>query len=126
MYNKNVNISDAEMRVMRIIWDAGKPMTSPEIIERLEGKDWKQNTILTLIKRLHEKHVLTLSDPDKQRNKAYVPALSESEYKKIQTHNFINKMFMGSAKGMVATLFDDKDVYGEDLDEIREWLNKRS
>ncbi|MGL5434486.1 MAG: BlaI/MecI/CopY family transcriptional regulator [Lachnospiraceae bacterium] len=125
LYNKTVTISEAEMQVMRIIWDANEPLTSNEIIERLKETKWNPKTVLTFIKRLHEKEVLSVIEPLKQRNKSYISAMSESEYQKIQTHHFINKIFMGSAKGMVATLFDSDDVYGEELDEIKRWIGQK-
>lgn len=124
-YDNKVTISDAEMDVMRVVWDANKPLTSNEIIDRLKETSWNQSTILTLIKRLHEKNVLTLDDPLRQRNKSYIAAISESDYKKLQTYQFINKVFKVSAKGMVATLFDSADLYGNVLEQIKEWLKEK-
>lgn len=126
LYNKNVTISDAEMEVMRIFWDAEKPLTSNEIIDRLNETKWNQSTILTLIKRLHEKGALTLSDPYRQRNKTYAAGISEGDYKKVQTFQFIDKVFAGSAKGMLATLFDSDGMTENELQQIKEWLDERS
>jgi len=49
-----IKISDAELEVMKVIWNRGKA-TSVEIIEDLteqQKTNWSYNTIRTLIKRL--------------------------------------------------------------------------
>jgi BlaI family penicillinase repressor len=125
MHDNKVTISDAEMEVMRVVWDAAAPLTSNDIIGCLKKTSWNQSTILTLIKRLHDKNVLALDDPQRQRNKSYIAAISESDYKKLQTYRFIDKVFEGSAKGMFAALFDSADLYGNDLEQIKEWLREK-
>ena len=53
---RGVTISAAEWEVMRVLWKAGRAMTSREIIDALEGdSDWQPKTIRTLVNRLTEK-----------------------------------------------------------------------
>jgi len=53
--DKEFKISDAEFEVMKIIWDKS-PIRSSQIVKILSHvKDWKPNTILTLVSRLVNK-----------------------------------------------------------------------
>lgn len=57
----NLEITNAEWRVMRVIWTLGET-TSNQVIEILQTKtDWKPATIKTLLRRLVEKGALTAS-----------------------------------------------------------------
>lgn len=117
-------ISDAEMEVMRIVWEAEKPITSNEILQKQSsGKEWKITTILTLASRLMEKGLLTSSRKGKAH--CYSPLVTEVEYKKSQTKTFLESMFGGSIKSFIATLCDGEDVSREELEELKKWLSKR-
>lgn len=51
-------ISDAEWRVMQVIWDKS-PITANEVVDKLKNNThWKPKTIKTLIRRLVEKKAL--------------------------------------------------------------------
>ena len=51
-----MNISSAEMEIMRIIWDMDRRVTTKELCDRLPGR--KLTTISTLAGRLIDKGVL--------------------------------------------------------------------
>ena len=53
-------ISDAELDLMEVLWAASEPLTSAEIVERLEAhRDWSSATVKTMLGRLVAKGVLT-------------------------------------------------------------------
>ena len=55
-----MKISDSEMKIMNLIWDAGAPVTTAWITQRLgDGIEWKATTILTFLARLEEKGCIT-------------------------------------------------------------------
>ena len=45
-------ISDAEMEIMKIIWNYENPLTSKQIISFIPNNTWKTTTVLTLLSRL--------------------------------------------------------------------------
>ena len=55
---KNINIGEAELEIMKVIWKAKKAMTSVEIGLAVEDKGWKKTTIATFLTRLSEKGAL--------------------------------------------------------------------
>ena len=45
-------IPDSELEIMMVIWDAGEPVNTDHILERLSNKDWTRQTLLKLLSRL--------------------------------------------------------------------------
>lgn len=118
-----IKISDAEYEIMKIIWNESEEVTSADIIEKL-GKDnfWKHTTILTLAKRLVDKNVLNIRK--EKRINYYSPKISKDEYKSYQANGFIEEMYDGSIKSLVASLYDNKKIDEEDLKELKNWIRR--
>ncbi len=56
------NISEAEWEVMRTLWECGEPMTSAEIVARVEDlRGRSPRTIKTLLQRLVAKGFVTFT-----------------------------------------------------------------
>ena len=54
-------LPESELRLMMIIWDAGEPVASPYILEKLVGeKDWAKTTVLNFLSRLVDRGFLTI------------------------------------------------------------------
>ena len=115
-----IKISDAEYEIMKIIWAEGREITAAEIIEKLgEENSWKHTTVLTLARRLVDKNVLKVRK--KKRLNYYSPAISKDEYKSYQADGFIEDMYNGSVKSLIASLYKNKK-YEEDIKELKDWI----
>lgn len=118
-----IKISDAEYEIMEIIWKLEKNVTSADIIARLGEKNvWKHTTILTLATRLVDKNVLSVRKEG--RNNYYSPNLGKDEYASYQANNFIEDMYGGNVKSLVASLYDNKKLNKEDIKELKDWLGR--
>ncbi len=116
-----IKISDAEYEIMKIIWAEGKEITAAEIIEKLdEENSWKHTTVLTLAGRLVDKNVLKVRK--KKRFNYYSPAISKDEYKSYQADGFIEDMYNGSVKSLIASLYNNKKIDEEDIKELKDWI----
>jgi BlaI family penicillinase repressor len=118
--NKANKISEAELAVMKILWDADQPVSTNTIYKQLQDQmGWDRSTVRTLIKRLHEKKAITQKKLDVY---CYLPAISETEYLNVQTKNFIERLYGGSVKNFVASLVQNSDLSPEDIEELKEFL----
>lgn len=108
---------------MEIIWNEVGEVTTADIIEKL-GEDnlWKHTTILTLAKRLVDKNVLKVRK--EKRINYYSPKISKDEYKSYQANGFIEAMYDGSIKSLVASLYDNEKIDGKDLKELKNWIRR--
>ncbi len=106
-------ISESELVLMKIIWKNGGAALYSFIMEELEKdkNEWKNNTVLTLLSRLVEKKFLKIKKIG--RRNEYVAAITEIEYQTMQTHCFLDKVYGGNVKNLVATLLQ-QDILSED------------
>lgn len=110
-------ISPAELEVMHILWEQNSPVSSTEIRRRLQStKGWEKSTVLTLIRRLQEKGVLSA---EKREVLYYSANLGEKEYAEVQTEEMVKRLYQGSAKNMVAALYQGGRLSEEDIRELK-------
>lgn len=108
-------IQDAELEVMRVLWEAGEPLPLIEIRRILaERTEWEDPTIKTLLRRLHSKGIVKL-----ERRGVYSAVVTEREYCDWSTNVFLNKLYHGSAKHLVASLFAGGKLDDKDIEELR-------
>ena len=108
-----VRISDAELEVMKIIWEKGE-VTSLEIIKRLDYCKWNDNTIRTLINRLIAKKAVGISKKE-GKTYTYVPLIKENEYRAKRTKGFIGQFYHGSVNEMLLNFVEENEVSKNDL-----------
>lgn len=117
---KDTKISDAELEILEVLWTAGEALNANEIRARLnEKKDWERTTVLTLIRRLLDKGVIT---QEKQEVYYYSPLVERSVYVKEETKSFLNKFFKGNAKNLAAALIEDENLSKDDIEELRAYF----
>jgi predicted transcriptional regulator len=117
-------ISDAEKTIMEFIWAAGGPVTTAEIIRHLpDGKDWKQNTVVTFLARLIEKGVLKATRTGKVNH--YEPYITEQEYRNFETRKFIEDVHKGSIYGFITALCDNGDMTKEDIEKLMQHIEEQ-
>ncbi len=111
-------ISDSELEVMRVLWQAGNALPVTEIRETLQKtRGWEATTVKTLISRLVTKGVLR---QEKRGVFYYSPLVSEAEYNDWATHDLISRVYHGSARDLVAALVRSDGLTQDDIDELRD------
>ena len=112
-------ISDSELELMKIVWANGGTALYAHIMEELTrlGYTWQKNTVITLLSRLVEKGLLQTSKLG--RRNEYTAIVTEAAYQAAQTRTFLDKLYAGSAKGLVATLIQTDLLSGEDYAQLK-------
>jgi predicted transcriptional regulator len=110
--------SNAEFKIMRIIWQSGNEITVKILLNKLRamGKSWKSSTVVTFLSRLVEKGMLTSAKDG--RNNIYFAAVSEEELREEQTQSFLKKIYDGNAKELVAALLKQEKLTKDDIEEL--------
>ena len=118
------SLPDSEFKVMKIIWDNNKTMSTGEILSILKNEvDWKLSTLQVILSRLTEKGFLT--NEKIGRINYYSSNVDSSKYTKNETKNFIKKMYDNSSKKLIAALIEcDDTLTDEDIKELKEMLNR--
>lgn len=116
-------ISEAELEVMKILWEL-QNATSTQIVERLEGtSDWKPKTIHTLITRLVAKEAVLAKKID-GKSYLYSPNIKEEQYKCHASKSFLQKLYNGSLNLMLSSFIKDQKLSKEEIDELKKLLDE--
>jgi BlaI family penicillinase repressor len=117
-------ISEAELEVMKILWELNKA-TSTQIVDKLlEISDWKSKTIHTLITRLVSKEAVTAEKID-GKSYMYSPNISEEDYKRHANRSFLQKLYKGSLNLMLASFIKEQKLSKEEIDELKKMLDEK-
>ena len=120
MQNLSEKISDSELEVMRVLWEAGDALPITDIRQILhDRKGWEATTVKTLVQRLVGKGV---REQEKRKVFYYRPLVSESEYSDWAVSGMVQRLFRGSAKALVATLVKSDGLSDADLAELRNFF----
>ncbi|WP_157950127.1 BlaI/MecI/CopY family transcriptional regulator [Vallitalea okinawensis] len=118
-------ISDSELEVIKVLWESQCSMSAIEITEKLnKNMGWENSTVRTLIRRLNQKGFLVQEKKENTqmgRKKVfyYLSAVSQEEYMKETTREFVKKTYRGNAKNLVASLFQNKLLSKDDIKELK-------
>ena len=116
-------ITEAEMEIMKIIWEENKEITTAEILEKLPKENsWKTTTVMTLVTRLIEKNVLNVNKVGKLNH--YSAKVTEEEYKAAQTDVFLDDMHNGSIRSFIATLYNSRKISKKDIADLKNWIKE--
>lgn len=112
-------VSESELEIMRVLWAQEGPMMFAPLMDALaaQGKSWKANTVLTFLTRLSEKGMICITKNG--RLNLYTPLLGEAEYMGSLAQSFVNDVYGGDAKGLVAALMRQDRLSRKDIEELR-------
>jgi BlaI family penicillinase repressor len=118
-------LSETEWEIMRVIWDH-HPITAAEIIKRLTARDptWHPKTARAFLNRLVQKKVLDYEP----RGRAYMyePLADEPRCVAAASESFLERVFGGSLKPMLAYFVEQRRITKQDLQELSELLEGRT
>jgi BlaI family transcriptional regulator, penicillinase repressor len=116
-------ISETEWEVMRAVW-AKHPATANEIIERLARVDpsWHPKTAKTLLARLVRKRALDYEPQG--RSYVYEPLVSEHECVAAASASFLDRVFGGSLKPLLAHFIESSRLTKQELKELEQLLEQ--
>lgn len=118
-----VTISDAEWRVMRIVWTL-KEADSRTIIDLLEQQhDWKPATIKTLIGRLVKKGALATTKNGRQF--IYTPLIDEQSAMDTALITELNQMCAMHRGTSLAHVLDQLELSHDDVENLIDVLQKK-
>ena len=116
-------ISEAEWIVMEVVWRR-HPVTALEVVQELAPhKQWQDQTIRTMLRRLIDKGALKYRAEGKIYY--YEPAVSREQCVRVESQSFLERVFGGAAKPLLVQMVQDADLSREDITELRKLLAKK-
>ena len=117
-----MQISEAESRVMQVLWDRG-PSTAEEVFEALADElDWQAPTVKTLLNRLLNKGALA-AEPEGRRYR-YRPLLAREDYVLAESRGLLDRLFEGRVAPLVAHFSRQGKLSKQDVQELRRLIEE--
>jgi BlaI family penicillinase repressor len=117
----DMKLSEFELDVMNIFWQAGKA-SAPEVHERIKfDKDVSYSTVKTIIDRLEQKTALTRAD-QQGRTIYYAPAIEREALSTPLLKGFLKRMFAGDPHKMVAQLLANEQLNNSEIEQLENML----
>lgn len=113
-------ITEAEREVVEVLWEYTEPVQTRELLDRMKerGRDWKRQTLNTLLFRLEEKGVIV-------RRRAYVwSVLSKDELLQKQTQGILNDFYDGELKNFCVALIGNTSLNDEEVDRLNALIDE--
>lgn len=121
-------ISNAELKVMDVLW-ATSPIAASDVAERISGEmNWSPNTVKTLLSRLTAKGVV--AHQTEGRRYLYRPLISRAAYAAGEAQSLADRLFGGRAGPLVAHIASARELTAEDINDLEtiivEWKRVRA
>jgi predicted transcriptional regulator len=114
---KTDQLTPLELEIMKVLWETG-PATVNEVHSRLQSEPrLAYTTVQTMLNVLHRKRRVkrTLKD----RAYRYRPAVSRDQVVSSTVKDIIDRLFGGSAEGLVMGLLQTRHLTSEKLEELK-------
>jgi predicted transcriptional regulator len=113
-------LTDAELRVMRVLWTRQRATVS-DVIERMEpGPRPAYNTVLTILGILQRKGWVTREKEG--RAHAYLAVVDRLEARRTALTQLLSRFFDNSPRELVLDLLGHERVDAEELRQVRELI----
>jgi len=121
-----MELTKSEMEIMDVLWEAEKPLSRADLLERSKEKTWKDSSVHILLNGLLQKAAIReagVVKRSKTYGRTFSPTLTREEY-------FATTIFSHRHKpeivGLFAALLNRKDITSEELAQIGALVEKRA
>ena len=123
MKPKKEVLTDQELEIMKVVWERGSATVRDVYEELLKQRKIAYTTVMTMMGILEQKGRLKKTSSD--RAYLYTPAQPRSEVVGKMVHDFVTRVFDGSAKPLLVHLAQNRKISPKELDEIRALLKEK-
>lgn len=117
-----VSISDAESRVLEVLWREG-PSTSERVIAALAEENWEVSTIKTLLARLVKKRAIRAKKKEGRRY-VYSAVLSREQWVTTESEGLLSRLFGGRVAPLVRHFSQHRKLSTADIAELRRLMEE--
>lgn len=112
-----INITESEYEIMKILWGAPASLTLGDVLRALPQGKWSGNTVGTLLGRLVGKQAVGYEK--KGKTHYYSPLIKQDAYNLMESKSFLTRVYNGSVKHFVASLYENKAISPEEIEELK-------
>jgi len=121
---KSNTLTEAELRLMRILWVRGESAVSDLVAAMPEGETLAYNSVLTTVRILEQKGYV--SHRQDGRAFVYIPSVAEHEASRSEVRHVLSRFFGNSRERLLLSLLGDEEISGEELERLKEAIRATS
>jgi BlaI family penicillinase repressor len=119
---KQMRMGRMQFRIMKVLWERGSA-SAREITEALSReRAVAHSTVQTLLRKLESKGAVRHEVAE--RTFQFQPAVDSQSVTRAATHDLIERVFGGSAAGLVAHLLKEERIPAKELETIRNLIDQ--
>ena len=114
---KSNTLTEAELRLMRILWRRGESAVNDLVASMPQGESLAYNSVLTTIRILEQKGYVD----HRQDGRAFIyrPLIAEQEASRTEVKHVLSRFFGNSRERLLLSLLGDADISREELDRLK-------
>jgi len=117
-----VPISDAEGRVMEVLWSRN-PQSAEDVASGLSSRqEWTLSTVKTLINRLLNKGAIQAEKSG--RRFLYSPVIERADFVEAESRDLLDRFFGGRLAPLVSHFSNRGGLSGEDIAELKRLIEE--
>lgn len=127
MARRPKRLTDVELEVMHVVWDADEPVTVRAVADGLArsgGRKPAYTTVQTVLNILCRKGALR-SRPGPGRAHHYTALLSRDDAASSMTRDLVDRLFGGEAKGLFAHLLEEEELERDELERLKRAIEEQ-
>jgi predicted transcriptional regulator len=111
-------LTEAELRIMRILWKTGEALVSDMVSAMPENAPLAYTSVLTTVRILERKGYVR----HRQEGRAFVysPCIAEQEARQSEVRHVLGRFFGDSRERLLLSLLGDDDVNPGELQRLKE------
>jgi len=118
--SKSLNLTEAELRLMQILWDSG-PATVTDVVRALPRRlSLAYNTVLTTLRILEQKGYVT--HEKRGRAHVYAPLVDRGAAQRSAVLHLLIRFFDGSPGLLVMNLLEDEKLDAPELERLKRMI----
>jgi predicted transcriptional regulator len=115
---KSNTLTEAELRLMRILWRRGESAVTDLVAAMPEGEELAYNSVLTTIRILEQKRYVD----HRQEGRAFIyrPLVEEQEASRSEVRHVLSRFFGDSRERLLLSLLGDEDLSPDELQRLKD------
>lgn len=115
---RSITLTEAELRIMRVLWDRGESLVSDLVSAMPEETPLAYNSILTTVRILEQKGYVD----HRQEGRAflYSACVAEDAASRSEVRHVLNRFFDNSRERLMLSLLGDGDISADELQRLKD------
>ena len=115
---KSITLTEAELRLMKILWQRGESAVNDMVAAMPEGETLAYNSVLTTVRILEQKGYVE----HRQDGRAFVyrTCVAEHEASRSEVRHVLSRFFGNSRERLLLSLLGDEEISATELQRLKD------